>query len=484
MAKARIAAIIVMFASASTVGAASSPLGAEFQVNTHTVADQGYPIVCRAGSGAFVVTWEAYGEDGDSRGIGAQRFGADGQPLGSEFVVNEYTPGAQQLPDVACDEQGGFVVAWESLAEDGDGYGIFARRYDGSGAPRGGEFQANSYTTERQLNAGVCIESGGGFVVTWHSYEQDGYSYGVFGQRFASDGGREGGEFQVNTYTLGTQEFPSTSCAGQGGFVVVWHSDLQDGYSYGVFGQRFGSDGSSLGTEFQVNTYTYDSQQLPNVAAGTNGEFVVVWESYGYQDGDSYGVFGRRFASDGTAQGEEFQVNAYTLFSQEAPQVSLNPSGDFVVAWSSSHDGDGYGVFAQCFASDGARVGGEFQVNTYTLGYQGSFTALGTVLSIDGDAQGNFVVVWQSVDLFGVAQDGDGFGVFGQRFTVEAPQSCPGDINGDGKVELNELIVGVGIALGQLPVSDGEAFDLDGNGVVTINELIAAIDASLGECAA
>jgi hypothetical protein len=484
MAQARIAAIVGLFAWAGSAVAAPLPDATEFQVNTYTVGDQGYPTICRAGSGQFVVAWEAYGQDGDSRGISAQRYDADGQPVGSEFLVNTYTPGAQQLPDVACGQDGGFVIVWEGLARDGDGYGIFTRRYDSGGAAVGDEIQVNSYTVERQLSASACVAPGGGFVVTWHSYEQDGYSYGVFGQRFDGSGARTGGEFQISGYTSGTQEFPSVGCDGQGGFVVVWHSDLQDGDSYGVFGRRFASDGSPLGAEFQVNTYTYYSQQLPDVAVGTGGSFVVAWESYGYQDGDSYGVFGRRFASDGTAQGEEFQVNSYTLFSQEAPQVALSSSGAFTVAWSSSHDGDGYGVFGQHFSSDGARSGAEFQINTHTIGYQGAFTALGTVLSLDSDAEGNFVVVWQSVDLLATSQDGDGFGVFGQRFFAEAPPTCPGDVDGDGTVTLAELIVGVRIALGELSVDDGPAFDLDGDGVVTIVELLAAIDGSLGECAA
>ncbi len=49
-------------------------------------------------------------------------------------------------------------------------------------------------------------------------------------------------------------------------------------------------------------------------------------------------------------------------------------------------------------------VGGEFQVNTYTTsGKRSASVAMG--------ADGDFVVVWGSF-----SQDGDGSGVFGQRF--------------------------------------------------------------------
>jgi hypothetical protein len=514
MVQARIIGILWLVAGLASAAEAARPVGTEFQVNGYTSGDQGYPVVCRAPAGAFVVAWEAYEQDGDGRAIFARRFATEGEALGSEFQVNEFTLQSQQLPAIACGEDGAFVVVWESLTQDGSSYGVFARRFDGEGVALGGEFQVNAYTAEQQLGAGVCAQAGGGFVVTWYSFEQEGEadSYGVFARRFDAEGTAQE-EFQVASYTLGTQEFPAVACDDQGDFVVVWHADQQDGDSYGVFARRFASDGTPFGEEFQVNSYTYYSQQLPAVAAGAGGAFVVVWETYGYQDGDSYGVFARRFAGDGAPIGDDFQVNSYTLFSQEAPQIAMSGNGDFIIAWSSSHDGDGYGVFGQQFASDGTAAGDEFQVNSYTLGYQGSFTSLGTVLNVGADGGDGFVVVWQSVDLFGASQDGDGFGVFGQRLLAETPapttptattaltatptptvsltatptltptvRLCPGDVDRNGFVTVAELISGVRIALGQLPVSP--AFDLDGNGVVRIDEILAAVGASMGECAA
>ena len=50
--------------------------------------------------------------------------------------------------------------------------------------------------------------------------------------------------------------------------------------------------------EFQVNTYTEGSQAGPAVAIEPASDFVVVWTSNG-QDGSSFGAFGRRFAFDG-----------------------------------------------------------------------------------------------------------------------------------------------------------------------------------------
>ena len=53
-------------------------------------------------------------------------------------------------------------------------------------------------------------------------------------------------------------------------------------------------------------------------------------------------------------------------------------------------------------------------------------------------------------------------------------QSCVGDCNDDGMVAINELIIGVNIALDSQPVSACPSFDVNDDGMVTINELIKA----------
>jgi len=57
--------------------------------------------------------------------------------------------------------------------------------------------------------------------------------------------------------------------------------------------------------------------------------------------------------------------------------------------------------------------------------------------------------------------------------------NIPGDCNGDGMVSISELITGVNIALGNLPVTACPAFDTNRDGRVTIEELIAAVNAAL-----
>jgi len=62
-------------------------------------------------------------------------------------------------------------------------------------------------------------------------------------------------------------------------------------------------------------------------------------------------------------------------------------------------------------------------------------------------------------------------------------QTCLGDCNENGVVAVNELIIGVRIALGEAELSSCAAFD-NGSSVVTVNVLIAAVRNAVNGCGA
>jgi len=87
---------------------------------------------------SWVVVWmELFVDTPDSDGVLLRRYAADGTPLGDAEVVNSHTAGAQRYPSVASFADGRFLVAWESLGQDGSDWGIFAQRYDASAAKGG-----------------------------------------------------------------------------------------------------------------------------------------------------------------------------------------------------------------------------------------------------------------------------------------------------------------------------------------------------------
>ena len=198
---------------------------------------------------------------------------------------------------VAADNDGNFVVVWESDSQDGSATGVFGQRYDNGGNPVGGEFQVNTYTNLFQDLPSVAYDPAANFIVVWTSIGQDGSFGGIYAQRYDSNGMPSGEEFRVNSYTKGNQESPVVAADNDGNFVVVWESRGQDGDKTGVFARRFDNTGRPLGDDFQVNEYTTNFQSHPYVSSDSAGELVVVWDSNGQDGTSSVGVFGQRLAA-------------------------------------------------------------------------------------------------------------------------------------------------------------------------------------------
>jgi len=399
------AVFVCLIASASLrAGAQIQPAGSEFRVNTYTTDVQAAPAVCRAAAGDTVVVWQSDNQDGRGWGIFGQRYDGSGHSAGAEFQVNTYVTGNQSHPAVACDPGGNFVVVW-----DGDQNarirGVFGQRYDRAGQQIGEEFQVNTDTAADSMLPVVCSNAVGDLVVAWQGYQLTG-KLDIFARRYANTGEPEGDQFQVNTYTTDTQARPAIACGAQGEVVLVWDSEGQDGSDFGVLGQRYDSNGTPQGFEFQVNTYTRGMQRHPRIATAADGEFVVVWQTR-HDAGSGYAVAAQRFDRAGTALGSEFQVGSTSGGRQYRPVVATDAAGDFVVAWyGDGKDGSGDAVSGQRYDRHAIALGTEFPVNSYTTGNQRQPV-------VAADAVGDFVVVWQSS-----GQDGNDDGVFGQRFTV------------------------------------------------------------------
>lgn len=402
------------------------PLGGEFQVNTYTTQSQYRASVAADGQGSFAVVWESrgsFGDDSSERSIQARRFASTGLPVSVEFQVNSYTSSYQAAPTIAADQKGDLAVLWHSagsFATDNSESSIQLQRFDATDTAVGSELQVNAYTANLQWLPAVAVDGQGEFVVVWQSrgsYGND-RDWSIQGQRYSEAGSPIGVQFQVNSYTSSHQDRAAVSSDSDGNFVVVWESlgsPSTDASGWSVQGQRFHFDGAPNGDQFQVNSYTYAHQKLPDVAVDIQGNFVVVWESSASAgpDVDVSSIQGQRFDSSGAAAGDQFQINDFAPGSQTWPAVAMDGLGRFVVVWESfgspGSDASGRSIQAQLFDKSGDRLGGQFQVNSYTSGNQ-SFP------DVTLDAAGNIVVVWESAGSFGT--DSSSLSVQGQRFVV------------------------------------------------------------------
>jgi hypothetical protein len=381
-----------------TISVNATAGGPDTLVNTYTGSNQVQPAVAQDSQGDYVTVWASYGQDGSGYGVYGQRFNAAGTKQGNEFRVNTTTTETQSHPSIAMDANGDFVVVWQSYTQDGSSYGVYAQRYNSSGIAQGSEFRVNTYTTSGQSAPSVAMDSNGNFVVAWQSFGQDGDNFGIYARRFSSTGSPLSAEFRVNTYTTDDQEAPRIAMDATGDFVVTWMSYKQNSGDFDIYAQRFNSAGAAQGAEFRVNTLTTSHQIRPSVGMDSTGDFVVAWDSYG-ADGSANGISAQRYNSAGTKVGGELQVNTYTTGAQTRPSVAMDSAGDFAIGWASANqDGSSFGIYAQRYNSSGTRVGAELRVNTQTNGPQ--ITA-----ALSMDASGDLVVAFAGSSTVGGQYD-------------------------------------------------------------------------------
>jgi hypothetical protein len=337
---------------------------------------------------------------------------------------------------VAPFANGGFVVTWMSDGQDGSGPGLYVQLFDNSANKVGAEFSVNTYTDHARDMPSAAGLSGGGFVVTWAPFEQDGSDWGVYGQVFDSNGTKVGSEFLVNTTTTGDQVCPSIASLSGGGFVVTWESDGQDGSYYGVYGQVFDSAGNRMGSEFRLNTHT-SNDQGDTSGAGVSGDgFVVTWHSRN-QDGSEWGVYGRRYSFEQEVYRDELILDfgpAHGLWHYDRTRGfdqwnTVSPSQMVVV----DLNGDGMDELVAAFRGDGlysyVPTDGRRQINTEI---PEDMIRYGDGIACDfGAAYG----LWIWSESGGWRRIND----------VEADKMIAADIDGDGEDELIVSFTGYGL---------------------------------------
>jgi len=360
--------------------------GGEFQANTRKSNKQENPAIAMDAEGNFVVVWNSYLQDGSSNGIFGQRFDSNCKPAGGEFQINTETSGNQREPAVAMDAEGNFVVTWYGPGEDTED--IFARRFNSNGQPLGSEFRVNTYTNDKQLYPRVAMNNDGGFIIVWESSNVPGQSNkAVCGRLYDSIGSSIGPEFVINEEASDSR-YPDVAMDAEGNFAVVW---MRDKSSNSIIARLYNSDGTAKMKPFEVSTIRFSSVTQPSIAMDKAGNFVVAWDGdpklAGLDD-----IHVRCYKSDGTAIGAQFIVNTTLTGPQQNPEVAMNNRGRFIIVWDSKIDPDinERDIFAQRYNSSGVPLGNEFQVNTYMTDDQ---KRPSVAMGLNGN---KFVMAWQS----------------------------------------------------------------------------------------
>ncbi len=355
------------------------------------------PSISINNNGDYVIAWENrvfeqnHGEAaGDYRGDIYVRRMRGQEDLGNPIVVNDGI-GAQKNPDIAIDELGNFaVVWWNDISANTSG--IFLRGYNSLGEISTEEIQVNQTAIGVPKNPSITYLSNGNLAVTWHIrvatdreieenqipedqlyLYQDRSQHVVKLRIFDAQGEALTDEIQVNQYTVNSQDFPEIAAFENDSFVVTWESHSQEGSDEGVYARYFQYNPQDsliepLGNEFQINRYTNAHQQKPSIALRSNGEGVIVWES-GFdsgqndqpiermQDGDWFGIFGRKISPDESIFGAEALqepelVNTITAGTQNFSSIGVSQDGNFSIAWEGASDINATGIYKRDYMNE------------------------------------------------------------------------------------------------------------------------------------
>ena len=342
--------------------------------------------------------------------IDAQIYDSAGKPRSNVFQVTSSDTKASSYvyyPSVAMDDRGDFVVAWiveQSHASNFD-VRVHAQRFNLAGRAQGSEMTVDRLTGDAfDLEPKVAMDSRGDFVIAWVSDII--HHYGIFGQRFGSDGIAQRNVFQVD----GPSQEPgniSLAMDSRGDFVIAWQ---EFSFGSGIYVERFDLAGRPQGSPIQVAITKYAGQQgTPVVAMDSAGDFVVTWQlTYPLGSYPSLGIFAQRYDRSGKAQGGIIEVTKNDKNSDwENPAVAMNATGDFVVSWEaldrSSHLLKGY---ARQYHSSGAAKGAAFMVSSSTTS-----NSLSPIVAMD--SKNNFAVVWTTVVA---SNNGFTYRIYSRRF--------------------------------------------------------------------
>ena len=150
---------------------AGNKIGGEILVDTKGINYVNeFSNVVGLANGGFAVTWQAQSDFGDTddSNIQMQIFDAAGNKVGKELQVNTKGAQYQQAPKITELSNGNLVVVWEDVEDgDGDGGQIKAQVVDAQGNKIGSEFLVNSNSQGVQHSPAIATLANGNFMSHW-----------------------------------------------------------------------------------------------------------------------------------------------------------------------------------------------------------------------------------------------------------------------------------------------------------------------------
>lgn len=387
------------------------PEGGEYNIAGGNQGDQVYPHLAIKPTGGYLV-WEDNITDGDGFGISARKLDGSFSGTFSNFRVNANGTNDQERAQVSLLNDGGAIFVWQGGKQSFQH--IYGRMLSAGGVWTTSDIPVSTATNVFQRDAVVTTLTGGNAVVAWGSFNQvAGGLQDVYFQLLTPAGVKSGSETRANVVTAYNQRSAAIAPLSDGRFVLVWVSEQQRfENSVDVYARIFEANGAAATGEFLINSGTNVCAN-PSVAPSADGGFMVAWAQATQQFPNTWDIYARPFS--GTSGGVTRLVNTYIAGDQLAPKISSIGS-DYLVVWTSmAQDGSQLGVYGRFLKGDGTFAGGEFRVNTTTQSFQQH-------PAVASDGVGTFLTAWSS--YVGSPNSVD---LFAQRYvSTDQPLNAPG----------------------------------------------------------
>lgn len=335
-----------------------------------TAGAQSAPVVARLASGGFVAAWLSNGS------AVVQVFDNSGAAVGSRIEVPSSQP-----PEVVGLTSGGFVLGW--VGSDGNGTGLKAQQFDAFGVAVGTVLNLNADAAGNQSGLALTALANGGFAATWQDTPLNALSSSIEARTFGQSGVALSGDFTVAA--PGSNSRPTVTALADGTIAVAYRGGTGfSGVDANINARVFNLSGDPTGAIFSTNGLTaYPSAYSPVLTALASGNVVLTW--VGYRDGTPVEVLAQIFSASGARVGDVIHVSA-EVGQFTSASVTATDEG-FTIAYVRATSTDPFNpgarqhdVVVQSFTEAGARIGGEFVVNSVIRldQYAPSITTFGT----------------------------------------------------------------------------------------------------------
>ena len=327
--------------------------------NSVSKGNQISPDVAMDSKGNFVVVWADDANNDNDYDIRMSGFNSKGELLFSNIMVNESASGNQTLPKVAMASDGRFVVAWNDQ-QSGKNINIKLRTFHADGKPASGDKYLIDQSEGTRRNPDIAMDDNGNYVVVWDSDSDNNKVYQMMAQKYDFDGNAIGKSLTVNIESTGQQIHGAVGMNAKGAFYVAYRDDRDKDKKYAIRVRGWDENLKEIITDTEVYNETHNNAQPTVCVDDSNNAVLGFYDSnltHSYEEeGQTYyddpivgDVLVATVSSEGNV-GTAVSPTELTWKNQKHPSVSCTGDGHVVVVYADDAEDDkSYELYARGF---------------------------------------------------------------------------------------------------------------------------------------